>query len=218
MQLKTDRLTILEGLRQIVGDNSHQERIRETLIFCIEDGNRISADFTQVAYEHEGHKNDRAFIFHPQTKWEFRDDGELRHFAVGTILWRQNRTEKEYCLFRRRLHPIGYYTIPAGHLEMGEDPMVAALREAYEETQLGVLSVELLYEEEIKEECRRGSDYHVWHLYACQCIGEPRLSEEGDVIGWFTREEIINDLNLVKPAGYFLGKFFNEMPRKIRES
>ena len=96
--------------------------------------------------------------------------------------------------------------------------MAAALREAYEETQLGVLSVEFLYKEEIKEECRRGSEYHVWYLYACQCIGEPRLSEEGDMIGWFTRKEIMNDLSLVKAVGYFLAKFFNELPSKIRES
>ena len=32
---------------------------------------------------------------------------------------------------------------------MGEDPKVAALREAYEETQLGVLSVEPFHEGEI---------------------------------------------------------------------
>jgi len=218
MKPESDRLAILARIRQVVGDNSYQGRVRETMTVCVEDGDLITADSSQVVYEHEGHTNERAFIFHPQTKWEFRDDGELRHFTVGTILWKQSGKERRYCLFRRRFHPIGYYTIPAGHLEMDEDPMAAALREAYEETQLGVLSVRLLYEEEIKEECRRGSDYHVWHLYLCQCVGDPRLGEEGDVIGWFTRDEIINDLRLVRPAGYFFGKLFGEVPRKVRET
>ena len=100
---------------------------------------------------------------------------------------------------------------------MGEDPQAAALREAYEETLLGVLSVELFCEEEVEEECRRGSNHHFWHLYHCQCTGEPRMSDEADVIGWFTRDEIINELLLTKPAGYFLGKLFNEIPQRVRE-
>lgn len=220
MKQRTDRLAVLAKVRQTVGDNSDQGKVKETLIFCIEDGELLpDAKFWQIRYKHEDHTNDRAFIFHPTTKWEFRDDGELRHFGAGAILWRQYDDEgkRRYCLFRRRTHPIGYYTIPGGHLEMGEDPQAAALREAYEETLLGVLSVELFCEEEVKEECRRGSDYHFWHLYHCQCTGEPRVSDEADVIGWFTRDEIINELLLTKPAGYFFGKLFNEMPRKVRE-
>jgi len=81
-----------------------------------------------------------------------------------------------------------------------------------------MLSVELFGEEEVKEECRRGADYHFWYVYHCCCTGEPRLSDEADVIGWFTRDEIVNELPLIRPTGHFLGKLFNETPQRVRKS
>ncbi len=211
-----DRLNILSKIRQIVGDNSEQKKVKEimncyhlkdALIFCIEDGELLLyAASRQIDYKHKDHTNNRAFIFSPTTKWDFAEHGELRHYTVGAILWRKYGNEKQYCLFRRRTHPIGYYTIPAGHLEMGEEPEEAVLREIYEETKLKILSIEYLLQEELRDECRQGADYHLWYLYLCQCDGEPQISEEADIIRWFTREEIINDLKLTKPTGYFLGK------------
>jgi ADP-ribose pyrophosphatase YjhB (NUDIX family) len=219
MNQTQDRLTVLAKIRSIVGNNSSEGKVQETKIFCIQDGDLISAEFWQPeGYKHEDHVNPRAFIFYPTTKWEFRDDGELGHFSVGAILWRQGNKEREYCLFRRRAHPIGYYTIPAGHLEMGEDTQTAALREVYEETRLATLSVELLYQGEIQDECRRGSDYHFWYLYLCECIGEPRMSDEADVLGWFSSREIVNELKLTRPTGIFFGKHFNEMPKYVRQT
>jgi ADP-ribose pyrophosphatase YjhB (NUDIX family) len=218
MHPTTDRLSILGKIRRTVGDNSEQGRVKDTLIFCVEDGELMrDAQFWQRHYTHQDHTRDRAFIFFPTTKWAFNDQGELRHFTGGTAVYRQDTDERRYCLFRRRTHPIGYYTIPAGHFEMGEDPQEAALREAYEETQLGVVSTQLLYEEEVLDECRRGADYHVWSVYLCQGIGEPRMSEEADIIGWYTRKEIINELPLTRPTGYFLAQLFGETPRHVRQ-
>jgi hypothetical protein len=42
------------------------------------------------------------------------------------------------------------------------------------------------------------------------------MSDEADVIGWFTRSEIIADLPLTRPTGYFLEKLFGERPHKVR--
>jgi len=223
MSQPSDRLSVLAKIRPVIGNNSDEGKVKETSIFCILDGEPLSAEFWQPeGYKHNDHINPRAFIFYPTTKWEFRGDGELRHFSVGTILWRlekrQYKEEVRYCLFRRRAHPIGYYTIPAGHLEMGEDPKVAAQREAHEETELEIVSIELLYEGEIREECRRGSDYHFWHAYLCECKGEPRMSDEADVIGWFTRDEIVNELKLTKPTAMLFAKHFGEMPHHVRET
>jgi hypothetical protein len=131
-------LSILAKIRQTVGDNSEQGRVKDTLIFCITDGELMrDVPFWQRHYTHQDHTNDRAFIFFPTTKWAFNDQGELRHFSGGTVVYRQDTEERQYCLFRRRTHPIGYYTIPAGHFEMGEEPQEAALREAYEGTRSG---------------------------------------------------------------------------------
>ena len=135
MKPRTERLAVLAKIRRTVGDRSDQGKVKKTLVFCIEDGERLpDAKFWQVRYTHRDHTHDRAF----------------------------------------------------------------------------------LHEEEIRDECRRGADYHFWHLYLCQCTGEPRMSDEGDVIGWFTRDEITGELPLTRPTGYFLGQLFGETGRNVR--
>jgi 8-oxo-dGTP pyrophosphatase MutT (NUDIX family) len=89
-------------------------------------------------------------------------------------------------------------------------------REVFEETGLAVLSAELLYEGELREECRRGSDYHLWQAWCCEAIGEPCISEEADVVGWYSRLEIMEELPLILPAGVFFEKLFGERPRRVR--
>ena len=44
------------------------------------------------------------------------------------------------------------------------------------------------------------------------------MSDEADVIGWYTRYEIINELQLTKPTGIFFGRLFDEMPQHVREA
>jgi 8-oxo-dGTP pyrophosphatase MutT (NUDIX family) len=132
-------------------------------------------------------------------------------------VWRELDGERRYCLFRRRTHPIGFYTVPAGHLDLGEEPGPAALREVFEETGLGIIQSEsfgppILF----REECRRGSDEHVWDVLHGQAVGEPRLSDEGDVIGWYGRLEILNDLQLTNPTGALFETLFGEAPRHVR--
>ena len=46
------------------------------------------------------------------------------------------------------------------------------------------------------------------HLYYCECIGEPSMSDEGDAIGEYPRDEIMNELNDTKPTDFF-DKFFS---------
>lgn len=218
------RLAVLNQIRAAIGGQSAVGKLEDTRVFCIEDGEPIPEhSWRPEWYRHLDHVNQRAFLFDPTMKWEFRADGELRHYSAGAVLWRREENEDRYCLFRRRRYPIGYYTIPAGHMDMGEQPQEAALREAYEETQLGVVSVEPLGNRsdpqsmEIRDQCRRGSDYHVWNFYLCQCVGEPRLSEEGDMVGWFTRDEILGKLRLNRPTGICFGELFGEQPGHVRE-
>ena len=218
MSRNTRRLTALARIRQTVGNSSADSMSKEREhIFCIRDGDQIRARRSQVEFGHKRHKSTRAFIFDDRTKWEFRGDGELRHFSVGAILWRRNGRRREYCLFRTRRHPIGYYMIPAGHLEISEVPEEAARREIDEETKLKVLSFKLRHKGEVyPDQCRRGADYHYWYLYIGECIGEPQLSHAHDVIGWFGRDEVMNKLRLTEAAGYFFGKYFKEEPRNVR--
>ena len=211
------RLQILNTVRPLVGDTLEAGLVHDTVAFCIADGAPLAHHpDARRAYEHAGHVHDRAFVFDPKVPWEFRADGELRHFSVGAILWRTFASEPRYCLLRRTTYPIGYYTIPAGHVDVGEEPLTSVLRETYEETGLAVIRSELLYaNEEIADACRRGANYHAWHLYLCECLGEPHLSDEGDVIGWYTRTEILEDLHLTRPAAHFLGRYFGAVPRRV---
>lgn len=214
----TNRQQILADLRAHLGQTDAERRVKARQVYCIEDGVLLTDQPTwTTSYQHGDHVHDRAFIFDTKMRWEFRPDGELRHFTVGMILWRDGPTGRQYCLFRRTAHPIGFYTIAAGHLEMGEEPQAAALREAYEETRLGVVHVQLLYAaEEIADECRSGANFHVWRLYLGECIGEPALSEEGDIIGWYTEREILEDLPLTQPTGHFCARLFGQSPQKVR--
>lgn len=217
MENVRQRLQILNTIRPLVGDNLDAGLVRDPVVFCIADGARLAGHRdARSAYEHAGHVYDRAFVFDPRVPWEFRGDGELRHLSVGAILWRAYGGEPRYCLLRRTTYPIGYYTIPAGHVDTGEEPLTSVLRETYEETGLAVIRAELLYaQEEIADACRRGANYHTWHLYLCECLGEPHLSDEGDVIGWYTRQEILENLPLTRPAAHFLGRYFDAVPRIV---
>ena len=69
MKPGTDRLAVLSKIRRTVGDSSDQGTVKETLVFCIEDGERLpDARFWQIRYAHEGHTHDRAFIFSSSCK------------------------------------------------------------------------------------------------------------------------------------------------------
>jgi len=53
------------------------------------------------------------------------------HVGVGVLLIR----EKTLLLVKRKYNPdAGYWSIPGGHLDLGEEVQMAAEREAYEET------------------------------------------------------------------------------------
>ena len=224
MGANQDRKSILTRIRGVMGDESVEGNIIETQVFCINDGAIIpTGSWRPEEYTHNDHANPRAFVFDPNMIWRFKEDNELVHFTAGTILWRKEYDQIRYCLMRRRRYPAGYYTIPAGHIELGETPHMSALRESFEESGLGVISIEQIaggstpYEGiELLDECRRGSIYHIWTLFSCECIGEPSLSEEGDVIGWYTQSEIINNLSLNRASGYFFGELFNETPKNVR--
>ena len=221
-----DRISILQKIRQTIGSESSPGKLAATQVFCLQDGEPIPpGSWTPELYTHGEHSLERSFLFDPVMVWKIRDsDGELVHSTAATILWRDEPGGRRYCLMRRRRYPIGRYTIPAGHVEMGETPRASALRESYEEAGLGIVSVEPLTPpagvwegREVVDPCRRGANLHIWHVFLCQAVGEPHLSDEGDVIGWFTREEILNALPLHGPTATFLGELLGQTPRNIQE-
>jgi 8-oxo-dGTP diphosphatase len=92
----------------------------------------------------------------------------------------------------------GYWTLPGGGLDHGEDPKAAALRELEEETGLQGKLVELLDVESNHSLFRarngREIDFHgIRVIFRAVVVGEAlRVEANGstDACGWFTREEV----------------------------
>lgn len=86
-----------------------------------------------------GHSSERFLAWDPGMEQYFNGAGELVHKSVGVIL---ENEDKQILLFKRVKFPF-LWTIPAGHLDKGEDYLIAAKRELLEETQITFLNCNL---------------------------------------------------------------------------
>lgn len=114
-------------------------------------------------------------------------NGALQHFSVGAIIEREGK----YLLIDRVNIPLGF-AAPAGHIDEGETPEEALVREVKEEVNLDVKNCTLLTEELVLDNlCTRGVKAHYWYVFSCETTGEPvRDEEEAKSMGWYTPEEM----------------------------
>ena len=115
------------------------------------------------------------------------EEGKFFHYSVGAIIKRADK----YLLIDRAVTPFGFAG-PAGHIDEGETPEEAIVREVYEETGLTVTDVELLFAEfNAENECSKGVRGHYWYVYDCEYVGDiSRNHEETKSIGWFSIDDI----------------------------
>lgn len=180
----------LDGKRHRYCSGCYQETVKDT----------VKNNKTMYECSACGKTNDRLFDFNPPVKFWIADDKELKHETVGVLLF----NNKRLLLFDRTIYPYGH-TIPAGHLELNEDPKEAALRELEEETGIKLENVDFLTRQEFKDLCRKGADYHLWNLFIgkANTSKDPRIdSSEGKNPVWVTVEEA-------------LGKNLTDVTRKI---
>ena len=152
--------------------------------------------------EHCGYNDSRLVMFYPQMQYRVLPDKELLHYSVGAVIeW-----EGKILLFHRRLFPFRY-TIVAGHWDLDDaTPEAAVAREIAEEAGIEIRPEKPVFVETLKEPCRRGADFHEWRLYrAAVDRNTATLSDEADIIGWYTPDEI-RGLDLTIPTEYFLKK------------
>ena len=97
--------------------------------------------------------------------------------------------EGKVLLVRRAVDPQrGYWSLPAGFIDAGEDPMEAATRECLEETGLLVRIVALL-DVVYGQEHPRGANFVI--CYQGDIIsGAPQPGDDVDAVGFFTRDQL----------------------------
>ncbi len=152
----------------------------------------------------------RSLVIDPQvTWWVDQETKEYWHESVGIIISNRN---KKILLFDRKIFPFAL-TIPAGHLDADEEPLLAAVREVSEEVGATPLDVALFSQEDvIGDECRRGADAHRWSLFTGTLSDTTPLTlndEAADAV-WLTIDEALNK-ELTYPLRYFLQKYGSQL-------
>lgn len=154
----------------------------------------------------------RMLVWDPQLRQYFNENNFLVHESAGVILINQN---SEILLFYRSKFPSAH-TIPAGHVDEGEDAKSAALREISEETGISVTDATLIKEDTIVgDSCSRGADIHRWSLYASRVSKvKVELTDEGESYAWFSLDSLPENLTLITKT------FLNDVDvlAKLREN
>ncbi|MFD5393849.1 NUDIX hydrolase [Streptomyces sp. NPDC127097] len=143
-----------------------------------------------------GREAERAVVIDPRISWWTDADGEYWHESAGVFV--RDRSAR-FLFFQRTAFPYRL-TVPAGHVERGEEPRCAAARELGEE--VGIRGMEgdlrLVADEYLRGDvCRRGSDAHRWHAYLLEVDerresgiqGEVTVNEEGEAPVWLTLDQ-----------------------------
>lgn len=156
-----------------------------------------------------GKTHDRSIVIDPAVKWWIDEEGEYWHESAGVFV---RNKEKQFLFFERTIFPFSY-TVPAGHVDYGEDPLQSALRELEEEIDIKAKSlVEIATEDIVGDSCRRGSDAHRWHafLYELDDVPKVKIKEEGIKPSWLSVEQVL-EKELTFSVRYILIKYKNEL-------
>jgi 8-oxo-dGTP diphosphatase len=118
----------------------------------------------------------------PNCDWIYFADPKV---AVAVLVER----DRKVLLVRRVNQPKqGYWTLPAGFVDAGEDPARAAERECVEETGLEV-RVTSLVDVLAGQEHARGA--HILIVYRAEIVsGMERPGDDADQVGFFDRHEL----------------------------
>ncbi len=107
--------------------------------------------------------------------------------GVGIVILRQVNGAEEVMLIKRAKPPVGQWSIPGGHQELGETTREAAIREAFEETGLTVANPRLI---DVVDVVRRGPDQTVTSHFtlvdfrAEWVAGEPTAGDDAADARW----------------------------------
>ncbi|MFF0401081.1 NUDIX hydrolase [Streptomyces sp. NPDC005248] len=146
-----------------------------------------------------GREAGRAVVVDPRICWWTDSDGEYWHESAGVFV---RDPQGRFLFFQRTAFPYRL-TVPAGHVERGEDPKRAAARELWEEVGIRDAHGDLRFvaDEHLNGDmCRRGSDAHRWHAYlldvddhrAAGTQAALTVNEEGEEPLWLTLDQALS--------------------------
>lgn len=161
-----------------------------------------------------GETNERALVINPAIKWHVAPDGEMHHESTGVFI---RSSDGRFLFFERVAFPFAL-TVPAGHLDVGEDPRTAAAREIQEEVGFSIDAKELLEiatEEIHGDSCWQGCDIHTWHAFLAVLhtdVPVETVNDEGRTPVWLTLEEA-KAKELTFPVTYIIDTFQDDLER-----
>lgn len=144
---------------------------------------------------------ERLIIIDDKIKYWVDDQDNYWHESIGVLI---ENNKEEVLLIKLDKFPYGY-SIPAGHVDKGEDPMDAVKRETLEEVGLDLNDFTLVKAEDLTNDpCRRGADHHKWHLYKAKVDNAiVEINQESSDYIWIKPKKALR-LKLTSPARHFL--------------
>ena len=157
----------------------------------------------------------RLLIIDPGLRWWLDESKIYWHESVGILLLNESAQILFYELTK---FPFGL-TVPAGHVDKGEVPVDAIIREAREEVGVDIDKPDVCVSTKIHgDSCRRGSDDHQWTLFIASISKTQRNSividsHEGKKPMWLSFNEAVACLDGMPFAMRFL---FTNHAEKIK--
>jgi 8-oxo-dGTP pyrophosphatase MutT (NUDIX family) len=162
-----------------------------------------------------GKQAPQAIIIDPKINWWLDDTNTYYHESVGVIL---HNHKAQILVFELIKTPFGI-AIPAGHVDKGESPLQAVIREAKEEVGVDLKSPKLIAETTVhNDSCRRGSDDHKWSLFSARLDSDTPLQvddSEGKQSRWLTLEELKRE-PLAPAVAYLFNTYSSEIEAALK--
>lgn len=148
-------------------------------------------------------------------------DGKLWHESVGVFV---RNPDGRFLFYRRTVYPAGALTVPSGHVDAGESPEKAAVRELAEEVSIKAVSITanqiapVATDDIDSDSCRRGSDDHRWHTFLLILdspidLEDVTVSHEGREPAWLTLEQASRAKKLTRPVQYVIDHHAADLKR-----